>query len=120
MPDDPLIWLAAIVVGGAVVCVALALGGFVEVSLKPLRLSFRRKKGPSREKVSVLDKAEVEDAEVGTITGVLRENAGDDAQDINRDVDVARNAKIKRSKLGDISGVTIKDEKARRPKEDQR
>ena len=109
MPNDPLVWIVAIVVGGAVVALALVLGGFVEVGLDPLRLSFKRKKAPAQERVSVLDEAEIEDAEVGKITGVARA-AGDSDGKVS-DIDVARKARIKGGKIGDISGVSLSGSK---------
>ncbi|MEQ8354041.1 MAG: hypothetical protein RH942_00775 [Kiloniellaceae bacterium] len=111
MPQDPLLWTIAIVVGGVVVIVALALGGIVEVGLDPLRLSFRRKKDAGRESVSVLDQAEIEDAEIGSVTGVAREPGSAAEGGRVSDIDVARKAKIKGGKIGDISGVTIAGKK---------
>jgi len=116
MPDDPLIWIVAIVVGGAVVALALVLGGFVEVGFDPLRLSFRRKQAAARERVSVLDEAEIENAEIGKVTGVARQaggaaRAGEAGGGVS-DVDVARKAKITGSKIGDITGVSVSGGKA--------
>lgn len=110
MPNDPLVWIVAIVVGGAVVALALVLGGFVEVGLNPLKLSFKRKTAPAQERVSVLDEAEIEDAEVGRITGVTR-TAGDSSGKVS-DIDVARKARIKGGKIGDITGVSVSGGKA--------
>lgn len=106
LPNDPLVWIIAILVLGVVVLVALILGGRVEVGLDPLRLSFRRKQAAGQDKVSVLDEAEIEDAEVGNVTGVSRQ-AEDDSGGQVTDISVARGARIKGGKLGDISGMTV-------------
>jgi hypothetical protein len=108
MPNDPLIWIVAIVVGGAVIALALTLGGFVEVGFDPLRLSFRRKQAPARERVSLLDEAEIENAEVGKITGVTRQT-GETSETEGKvsDIEVARKAKITGGKIGDITGVSV-------------
>jgi hypothetical protein len=110
MPNDPVVWIVAIVVGGAVVALALVLGGFVEVGLDPLKLSFKRKKAPDQERVSILDEAEIEEAEVGNITGVTR--AAGDSDDKVSDIEVARKARIKGGKIGDITGVSVAGTKA--------
>ncbi len=110
MPDDPLVWIIALLVGGVVLIVALSLGGVVDIGLKPLRLSFRRKetpKAPQRERVSVLDEAQLHDVEAGNVTGVSQDAGSRGETGIARDVDVGRKAKIRGGKLGDISGVTV-------------
>ena len=111
LPNDPVVWIIAILVLGVVVLVALVLGGRVEVGLDPLRLSFRRKQAAGQDKVSVLDEAEIENAEVGNVTGVTRQAEGGDGGQVT-DISVARGARIKGGKLGDISGMTVTGGKA--------
>ena len=119
MPDDPLLWIVAVLVGGVVVIVALALGGVVEVGLDPLRLSFRRKTEAGREGVSVLEEADIEHAEIGRVTGVAREaggaSAGPSTEGAVSEIDVARKAKIRGGKIGDISGISVSGNKAGSP-----
>lgn len=105
LPEDPLIW--GLVVAGLVVValVALFLGGQVEIGLDPPRLKFLRKSEGPRERVSVLEAAEIERAEVGDVSGV--EAGGDAGEAGQREVEVAKGVKITGSKVGDISGVRI-------------
>ncbi len=119
MPNDPLVWMVAILVGGVVVAVALVLGGAVEVGVKPLKLSFRRKKNPAREQVSVLEEAEIEEAEVGNVTGMVRQTSNNSGDDAVRDIDVARRAKVKGGKIGDITGAIVTGKKPDGPDDGQ-
>jgi len=106
MPNDPVVWIIAILVAGVVVLVALVLGGKVEVGLDPLRLSFKRKQAPAQEKISVLEGAELEGTETGNITGDAR-SAGAGEEGKVTDISVGRGAKFKNGKVGDISGRTV-------------
>ncbi len=105
MPDEPWLWALAVVVVGAVVVVALIKGGAVEVSLDPPSLKFRRKAQKTRTRTSVLEKAEIENSEIGDVTGErLGEN---EAQTGEKTVEVGKDLKVKGSKIGDITGVSV-------------
>lgn len=105
MPDEPWLWALAVVVVGAVVAVALIKGGAVEVSLDPPSLKFRRKAQKTRTRISVLGGAEIEDSEIGDVTGErLGENGTQTGKKI---VEVGSGLKIKGSKIGDITGVSV-------------
>lgn len=103
MPNDPVVWIIAILVAGVVVLVALVLGGKVEVGLDPLRLSFKRRQASGREKIDVLEGAELEEMDVGDVTGEVR-GAGTGEEGRVTDISVARGAKFKGGKVGDITG----------------
>ncbi len=101
MPDNPWIWLLAIVVVGAVVLFALRRGGNVQAGVGPTSLKFEARKEPEGTDVSVLDAARIEESAVGDVTGLAE--ASPPARQTR--VDVAKGAKITGSTVGDISGV---------------
>jgi hypothetical protein len=111
MPDNPWIWVLALLIGGAVLFVALRRGGKVEAGVGPTSLKFEAKKEPDDANVSVLDHGAVEASKVGDVTGV--EGAAGLAGKAR--VEVAKGARIKGSEIGDISGVRVGGNKAGEP-----
>jgi len=105
MPDEPWLWALAVVVVGAVVIAALIMGGTVEVGIDPPSLKFRRKAQKTQTRISVLEKAEIENSEIGDVTGEhLGENGTQTGKKI---VEVGSGLTIKGSKIGDITGVSV-------------
>lgn len=105
MPDEAWLWALAVVVVGAVVVVALIKGGAVEVSLDPPSLKFRRKAQKTQARIGVLEKAEIENSEIGDVTGErLGENESQTGEKI---VEVGKGLKVKGGKIGDITGVSV-------------
>lgn len=105
MPDNPIVWIAAIVATAVVVLVALWKGQLVEVELKPPRLRFRRR-GAGDGGVSVGAGLTVENATTGDIAGVKSTGRGDGAAAPSGvQVTVAQGARISGSRTGDIVGI---------------
>lgn len=116
MPQEPWLWALAIVVGGGVVALALVLGGWVEVSLQPLSLKFRRKAAERSDRISLLKQAEIENAEIGRAVGMEREvGRATPEQDNALDVSVAEGVKISGSKIGEIAGIGVRGSPAPSP-----
>ena len=101
MPDNPLVWIIAILALAVVVIVALWKGQMVEVELKPLRLKFKRHGGDGTGGVSVGSGLKVENSKLGDIAGVK----GAGAALPEGSVTVAQGARIAGSTTGDIVGV---------------
>jgi hypothetical protein len=97
MPDNPTIWIVAIIAGALVVLLALWKGQFVDVELNPLRLRFKRGAAGAAG-VSVAKGIDVEASKVGDIAGVKGT-----APEGN--VSVAEGARIKGSTVGNIVGI---------------
>jgi hypothetical protein len=97
MPDNPTIWIVAIIAGALVVLLALWKGQFVEVDLNPPRLRFKRGAAGAAG-VSVAKGIEVEASKVGDIAGA--KGAVPEGN-----VSVAEGARIKGSTIGNIVGV---------------
>ena len=106
MPDNPWIWVLAILIGGAVLIFALRRGGKVEAGVGPTSLKFEARKEPEATEVSVLDKGRIEDSKVGDVTGVSGGVSGAAPTGPTR-VKVAEGAEIRGSTVGDISGVRL-------------
>lgn len=102
MPDNPIVWIVAIVAGAAVVLFALWKGQLVEVELKPLRLRFKRA-GEAGSGISVAEGLTVDQATTGDIAGVKTAGSGTTAPE--GAVSVAKGARITGSTTGDIVGV---------------
>ena len=103
MPDNPWIWVLAIVVGAAVLVFALRRGGKVKAGVGAASLEFEERKEPEATEVSVLDKGRIRDSAVGDVTGV----SGAAAPTGPTRVEVAKGAEITGSVVGDISGVRL-------------
>lgn len=104
MPQEPWLWALAIVAGAVCVLVALALGGLVEVAVKPPSLKFRRRAAPQAGKrVSLLERARLENARLGNVTGVR----GDRTASAEGSVDVGRDMTISGGEVGDLTGVSL-------------
>lgn len=103
MPNDPMVWIVAILAGAVVVLVGLSLGGVLDVGVNPPRLRFTRKAAPAQERVDVLSKAKIDQAKAGHVTGA----EVDGETDGNLDISVLSKAQITKSELGDITGVRI-------------
>lgn len=108
MPEEPWVWAVAIIAGAIVVIVALMLGGRVEVSLDPVQLKFRRRGESRRGSVSVLESAEIENAEIGAVAGVRHSgNSDTSAASANSTVEVGKGARISGGSVEEITGVEI-------------
>ena len=103
MPNNPWIWVLAIVVGAVVLVIALRRGGKVKAGVGAASLEFEERKEPDDADVSVLDHGRVEESELGNVIGV----AGAAGLAGKARVDVAKGAEISRSKTGDIIGVQL-------------
>jgi hypothetical protein len=102
MPDNPWIWVLAIVAGVAVLIFALRRGGKVEAGVGPTSLKFEARKEPEATEVSVLDKGRLKGSTVGDVSGI----SGAAPTGPTR-VEVAKGAEITGSAVGDISGVRL-------------
>jgi hypothetical protein len=100
VPDNPLVWIVAIVAGAAVVLFALWKGQMVEVELKPLRLRFKRA-GEGATGVSVGEGMVIKESKTGDIAGMK----GAAAPPPEGTVSVGKGAQITQSTTGDIVGV---------------
>ena len=101
MPNDPWIWVLALVIGGAVLIFALRRGGRIEAGVGPTTFKFEPREQPEDTTVSVLDEATVEDSTVGDVIGTR----GEAAPGGNTRVDVAKGAKFRGSEVRDIVGI---------------
>jgi hypothetical protein len=102
MIDNPWIWALAILIGGAVLVLALRRGGKVEAGVGPTSLKFEARREPEATDVSVLDGGRIKEAEVGDISGISGAAPAGPTR-----VDVAKGAEISGSVVGDISGVRV-------------
>lgn len=100
MPDNPLVWIVAILAGAVVVLVTLGKGQVVEVELKPLRLRFKRTGGTGGS-ISVGEGMVIKGSKTGDIAGVK----GSGAAAPEGDVSVGKGAQITDATTGDIVGV---------------
>ena len=114
MPDDPTVWIIAVLVAGIVVIFALWKGDFVEVSLDPLRLKFKRQSvqpqqtPPGDTKISVGEGMKITNSKTGDIVGTkteTRETQHHDDASNTGNIEVGRNASVKDSETGDIAGI---------------
>lgn len=103
MPDNPTIWIVAIIATLIVVVIALWKGRFVEVGLNPPSLRFKSKAADAAG-LAVGEGLALEDAKVGDVAGVKSETAGASVLP-EGNVSVAKGARITRSTTGDIVGV---------------
>jgi hypothetical protein len=110
MPDNPWIWVLALVIAAAVLFVALRRGGKVEAGVGSTKLKFEARKEPGTTGVSVLDQGTIENSTVGDVTGVA---GGAEAAGESR-VEVAKGATITGSTVGDLTGVRAGGDKAGR------
>ncbi len=111
MPANATVWIVLIVVAGLIVGLALWFG-------RRLRFTYSREKGEAsfetdagdtqqtdEVKLNVAEGIEIEHATVGDISGIKTEDATS-AIETKQNIDVAKNAKIKKgSRTGDISGI---------------
>jgi hypothetical protein len=101
VPDNPVVWIIAIVAVFVVVLVALWKGQMVEVELKPLRLRFKRQGSSGGGGISVGDGMVIKGSKTGDIAGVK----GSGAAAPEGDVSVGKGAQITDATTGDIVGV---------------
>ena len=102
MPNDPWIWVLAIVLGAVVLVIALRRGGKVKAGVGGASLEFEERKEPETAEVSVLKRGRVKDAQVGDVTGISGAAPAGPMR-----VDVAEGAEITGGSVGDISGVRV-------------
>jgi hypothetical protein len=107
MPDEPWIWVLAIVIGGAVLLFALRRGGNVRARVGGVSLESDARKEPETAEVSVLDKGRIRESKVGDVTGI----SGAPTPAGTARVEVAKGAEISGSEVGDISGVRVDGER---------
>jgi hypothetical protein len=103
MPDNPWIWVLAIVIGGAVVLFALRRGGNVKAKVGGISLESEARKEPETAEVSVLDSGRIENSRVGDVSGV----SGAAIPPGPSRIEVGKGAEITGSVVGDISGVRL-------------
>jgi hypothetical protein len=103
VPDNPVVWIIAIVAVFVVVLVALWKGQMVEVELKPLRLRFKRAGGAGEAGggISVGEGMVIKDSKTGDIAGVKAAGATSPGGTVS----VGKGAQITDSTTGDIVGV---------------
>lgn len=102
MPDDPIVWIVAIVAGAVVVLLALWKGQFVEVELNPPKLRFKRRH-EGGDGISVGAGMVIEGSRTGDIAGMKLDGGGAAAPE--GPVAVAAGARITGASTGDIVGV---------------
>lgn len=105
MPDNPMVWIIAILALAIVVIVALWKGQMVEVDVNPLRLRFKRHGGASDAPgISVGAGMSIDHSTTGDIVGVKAQGPtlppGAEGH-----VTVAQGAHIRSARTGDIAGV---------------
>lgn len=104
MPDDPIVWIVAIIAAGLVALLALWKGQFVEIELNPPKLRFKRRQDGDGG-ISVGAGLTVEGSRTGDIAGMKLEGGGAAAVAPEGPVSVAAGARIAGSSTGDIAGV---------------
>lgn len=103
MPDNPIVWIIAILALAVVVIVALWKGQMVEVDLKPPRLRFKRH-GENSGGVTVGSGMTIENSTTGDIAGVKSTGVGGPVGGEGT-ISVAQGARITGATTGDIAGV---------------
>jgi hypothetical protein len=101
IPNEPVVWVVLIVLVALVLGIAIWRHYSVVVRKGDAELRLERPSESTSAGVTVAEKATIEDAEVGNITGVQGPGEGTPAPS----VDVASGARIKKAKVGDITGV---------------
>ena len=105
MPDNPVVWIIAILALAVVVIVALWKGQVVEVDLKPPRLRFKRQgERGGAGTISVGSGMTIENSTTGDIAGVKTAGTGGPGGGQGT-ISVARRARIAGATTGDIAGV---------------
>lgn len=108
MPDNPIVWIVAIVATAIVVVFALWKGQVVEVELKPPRLRFKRRGGGEDTGISVASGMTIENSTTGDIAGVKTSAPHGPAETGDR-VSVAQGARLSGARTGDIVGIKQSD-----------
>jgi hypothetical protein len=107
MPDNIYVWIAAIVVLGLVVVLALWLGRGLKInkSKEGYSLEVEKNQPPDTrtDVIKVAEGLELKDAEAGDIAG-RKATSPDAAGGRPQNIEVANRAKIERAKVGDIVG----------------
>jgi len=105
MLANPWVWIAAIIVVGLIVCLALWLGRGADVAIGAGGLRLRTPQPPPQDSIRVAQGADIA-GEVGAVTG--RVGTGDSPASRASEIDVASGVVVRPgAKVGDITGERV-------------
>ena len=108
MPEDPTIWIVLFSVCGLVIILALWLGRGLKLSKNKNGISIEVKENTipksSEADISVGRNLEIEESEVGDVTGVIQKDGFVQAES-QQTIEVLKGGKLKKAKLGNLTGI---------------